>query len=99
MDDRLIINLRVADTRYPLRIERKDEEMYRRAADEIDYKLGQYKNYFTGDSSHPLQNADYMAMTAIQAVSEKVEYQMRTNLFEVKIKELTKELDNYLKSK
>lgn len=98
MDDRLIINLRVADTRYPLRIERKDEEMYRRAADEIDYKLGQYKSYFTGDSSHPLQNADYMAMTAIQAVAEKVEYQMRTNLFEVKIKELTKELDNYLKS-
>jgi cell division protein ZapA len=98
MDDRLIINLRVANTRYPLRIERKDEEMYRRAADEIDYKLGQYKNYFTKDSSHPLQNADYMAMTAIQAVAEKVEYQMRTNLFEVKIKELTEELDNYLKS-
>lgn len=99
MDDHLIINLRVADTRYPLRIERKDEEMYRKAADEIDYKLGQYKNYFTGDSSHSLQNADYMAMTAIQAVAEKVEYQTRTNLFEVKIKKLTEELDSYLKGK
>lgn len=97
MDDRLIINLRIADTRYPLRIDRKDEEMYRKAADEIDYKLGQYKNYFTGESSSPLQNADYMAMTAIQAVAEKVEYQTRTNLFEIRIKELTKELDSYLK--
>lgn len=99
MDDHLIINLRVADTRYPLRIERKDEERYRKAADEIDYKLGQYKNYFTGDSSHSLNNADYMAMTAIQAVSEKVEYQLRTNLFEVRIKKMTEELDSYLKGK
>lgn len=97
MDEHLIINLRVADTRYPLRIKRKDEEMYRRAAEEIDYKLGQYKNYFTKDSSSPLANADYMAMTAIQAVAEKVEYQMKTSLFEVKIKELTNELDNYLR--
>lgn len=99
MDDHLIINLRVADMRYPLRIERKDEEMYRKAADEIDYKLVQYKNYFTGDSSHSLQNADYMAMTAIQAVAEKVGYQTRTNLFEVKIKKLTEELDSYLRGK
>jgi cell division protein ZapA len=99
MDDHLIINLRVADTRYPLRIERKNEETYRKAADEIDYKLGQYKNYFTGNSSHPLQNADYMAMTAIQAVAEKVECQTRANLFEVRIKKLTDELDSYLKGK
>ena len=97
MDDHLIINLRVADTRYPLRIERKDEEMYRKAADEIDYKLGQYKNYFTGDSSHSLQNSDYMAMTAIQAVAEKVEYQLRANEFESRMKELTQELENYLR--
>lgn len=97
MDDLLIINLRVADTRYPLRIERRNEEMYRRAAEEIDYKLGQYKNYFTGESASPLGNADYMAMTAIQAVAEKVEYQMKASLFEVKMKELTNELDNYLR--
>lgn len=99
MDEHLIINLRVADTRYPLRIERKDEEMFRKAAHEIDYKLGQYKRYFTGDSTHSLENTDYMAMTAIQAVAEKVEYQLRTNFFEVRIKELTEELDDYLKGK
>ncbi|MDR0824743.1 MAG: cell division protein ZapA [Prevotella sp.] len=97
MDEHLIINLRVADTRYPLRIKREDEEMYRKAANEIDRKLVQYKNYFTGDSSHPLQNADYMAMTAIQAVSEKVGHQLRAEEFESRIKKLTEELDNYLK--
>lgn len=98
MDEHLIINLRVADMRYPLKIKRREEETYRRAADEIDYKLGQYKNYFTGHSSQPLRSADYMAMTAIQAVTEKTEHQMRVELFETKLNELTLELDSYLKS-
>lgn len=97
MDDHLIINLRVADMRYPLRVKRSEEEMFRKAADEIDYKLVQYKNYFTGNSTHSLQNSDYMAMTAIQAVAEKVEWQMRTDLFEARIKALTEELDCYLR--
>lgn len=97
MDEHLIINLRVADMRYPLRVKRQEEEMYRRAADEIDYKLGQYRNYFTGDSSHSLRNMDYMAMTAIQAVAEKVGHQLRAESFETKVKSLTKELDDYLK--
>ena len=99
MDDHLIINLRVAETRYPLRVRRSEEEVFRKAADEIDYKLGQYKNYFTGDSSRSLQNTDYMAMTAIQAVAEKVEQEMRAKLFEAKIEELTLELDKYLKNR
>jgi len=97
MDEHLIINLRVADMRYPLRVKRQDEEVYRKAANEIDYKLGQYRNYFTGDSSQSLQDKEYMAMTAIQAVAEKVEYQLRAESFEAKIKELTQELENYLK--
>lgn len=99
MDDHLIINLRVADMRYPLKVHRRNEEVYRKAANEIDYKLGQYKNYFTGSSIHSLQNSDYMAMTAIQAVAEKVEYQLRVNSFEEKIKEMTLELEGYLKGK
>lgn len=97
MDDHLVINLRIADMRYPLRIKRSDEEVYRKAADEIDYKLVQYRNYFTGNESQSLKNTDYMAMTALQAVAEKVEWQLRTNSFELRIKELTQELDDYLK--
>lgn len=99
MDEHLIINLRVADMRYPLRVKRRDEEVFRRAANEIDYKLVQYKNYFTSDSSHALQNSDYMAMTAIQAVAEKVEHQLRAETFESKIRELTQELEDYLKER
>jgi cell division protein ZapA len=97
MDDHLIINLRVADMKYPLQVRREEEEIYRKAAKEIDYKLGQYKNYFTGDSNRSLRDVDYMAMTSIQAVAEQVEHQLRAEAFENKIKSLTEELDNYLK--
>lgn len=97
MDEHFIINLRVADTKYPLRIKRKDEEVFRKAAAEIDYKLSQYKNYFASDDSHTLQDSDYMAMTTIQAVTEQKEQEMRVSLFESEIKRLIGELDNYLR--
>lgn len=99
MDDHLIINLRVADTRYPLRIKRKDEEVFRKAATEIDYKLSQYKSYFASDDSRTLQHSDYMAMTTIQAVAEKKEQEMRAGFLEEEIGKLISELDNYLKDK
>lgn len=99
MDEHLIINLRVADMRYPLRIKRSDEEMFRRAAIEIDYKISQYRNRFTGGSAQSLKDSDYMAMTAIQAVAGKVDHEIRAEKFEDKIKELTLELDKYLKDK
>jgi len=99
MDEHLIINLRVANVRYPLRVKRTEEEVYRKAAYEIDYKLGQYKNYFTGNGDAPLPNSDYMAMTAIQAVAEKVEQQLRAQTFESKVKELSQELEKFLKER
>ena len=97
MDEHFIINLRIAETKYPIRIKRKDEEMFRKAAVEIDYKLSQYKNHFESDESHVLQNIDYMAMTAIQAVSELTGQEMRAGFFESEIEKLIGELDEYLK--
>jgi len=99
MDDHLIINLRVADQKYPIKVKRRDEEVFRKAADEIDYKLSQYKEYFTKDSSHSLEDKDYMAMTAIQAVKEKVEQEYRAKGFESKINSLISEIDSYLRKR
>lgn len=97
MDEHLIISLRVADMRYPLKIKRKDEEIFRKAATEIDQRISQYRRSFTNSSNQPLRPIDYMAMTAIQSVSEKVEQEIRASLFEHKISELISELDTYLK--
>lgn len=97
MDEHLIISLRVADMRYPLKVKRKDEEIYRKAATEIDRKISQYKRSFTNNSNQSLRQLDYVVMTAIQSVAEKAEQEVRADLFEQKILELTSELDDYLK--
>lgn len=99
MDEHLIINLPVANTRYPLRVKRDEEVIFRNAAKEINYKLSRYKEHFTGTSELPLQDSDYMAMTAIQAVAEKEEQKVRADMFEDKIKQLIKELDDYLRQR
>ena len=98
MDEEFVINLRVDNVMYPIQVKRAEEEVYRRAAREIDYKLGQYKSSFTGDS-RDLQAKDYMAMTAIQAVAGKAKFELRGEFFEEKVKGLTDELDEYLKKR
>lgn len=98
MDEEFVIKLRVDNAMYPVKVRREDEEVYRRAAREIDYKLGQYKSNFTGESRE-LQSKDYMAMTAIQAVADKARFEMRGEFFEEKVRALTNELDEYLKKR
>lgn len=98
MDEHFVINLRIADTRYPIRIKRSDEELYRMAAAQIDYKLSQYKNYFKGNDPHSLQDSDYMVMTAVQAVAESEVKNKRAGFFEGEVKKLILEIDNYLRN-
>lgn len=97
MDDHFVINLRIADTRYPIRIKRADEELFRRAAAEIDYKLSQYKDYFKSDDPHSEQDTHYIIMTALQAVAESEAKEMRADFFERGIEKLIVDIDSYLK--
>ena len=57
MDDKLSININIADRMYPLRIDRKDEENIRKAAKIINDKVVQYKQKY---ASKDLQ--DWLAM-------------------------------------
>lgn len=99
MDEEFVINLTVDDVKYPLKIKRVDEEVYRHAASQIDSKLGQYKSRFTAGESQSLQSKDYMAMTAIQAVAEKSKHEIRAENFEGRVKSLVDELDEFLKKR
>lgn len=66
MDDKLSININIADRLYPLRIERKDEENIRKAAKIINDKVAQYKQKYV---SKDLQ--DCLAMATLQFVIQK----------------------------
>ena len=66
MDDKLSININIADRLYPLRIERKEEESIRRAAKIINDKVVQYKQrYPTKDIQ------DCLSMATLQFVIQK----------------------------
>ncbi|MFV0468162.1 MAG: cell division protein ZapA [Dysgonomonas sp.] len=97
MDEHFIITLRVFDKMYRVRIRRKDEKIYRDAADAIEKKTNQYRNSFSGVVNEPLRETDYMVMTAIQALSENVDLEIKNETYEDKIRSLTEELNVFLK--
>ena len=66
MDDKLSININIADRMYPLRIERIEEENIRRAAKIINDKVVQYKQRYP---SKDVQ--DCLAMATLQFVIQK----------------------------
>lgn len=72
MEDKLSININIADRMYPLRIGREEEESIRRAAKMINDKVIQYKQKYP---SKDLQ--DCLAMTTLQFVIQKFNTEKR----------------------
>ena len=66
MDDKLSININIADRLYPLRVDRKEEEDIRKAAKIINEKVVQYKQKYTGKDVQ-----DCLAMATLQFVIQK----------------------------
>ncbi len=74
MDDKLSININIADRVYPLRVDRKEEEGIRKAAKIINEKVVQYKQKYTGKDFQ-----DCMAMATLQFVIQKSETEKRAD--------------------
>ncbi|MEW5846109.1 MAG: cell division protein ZapA [Bacteroidota bacterium] len=91
MDEKLSINVNVAERLYPLKIDRDDEEKIRRAAKLINDKVILYKQRY---SDKDVQ--DYLAMAALQFVIKLIECEDKTDTSEF-ISDL-KDLDDWLGS-
>lgn len=94
MDDKLNIKLMIADAYYPLKIERKEEEIVRKAANQINDKLNKYRAHFP---NLPLEK--YLVMIALDISTEKLRQENKndTGPYTEKLKELTKELEDYFR--
>lgn len=90
------LTLVIDGRKYPIKIDRSEEEAYRRAAKTIDNKINQYRVTY-GDSPN-LITQDFIAMTAIQILVENFELGTKNNTepYENKIETLIDELDQYL---
>ena len=61
MDDKLSIRINIGDKYYPMRINRDEEELIRKAAKIINDKLTQYRTKYAERDM-----VDLLAMTALQ---------------------------------
>jgi cell division protein ZapA (FtsZ GTPase activity inhibitor) len=94
MEDKLSIKVNVADRYYPLKIDRRDEEKIRKAARMINEKVLQYRQKYADKDTQ-----DFLAMAALQFVTKIIEYDQKFDVgpLEENIRELSEELEEYLK--
>ena len=92
MNDKIKINLQIADSNYPLTINRQEEEMVREAAKQVNIRLNAYREYYKN-----LEPEKIIAMVAYQISLEKLQLMQRndTTPYTEKVKELTELLEDY----
>lgn len=90
MDDKIKINLNMGGGTYPLTIDRKDEEMIRKAAKQVDDTLNEYRKIYGNVSQEMV-----MTMVAYQFSLENLRLKQRndTEPYTRRIQELTEELE------
>ena len=92
MNYKIKINLQIADSNYPLTINRQEEEMVREAAKQVNIRLNAYREYYKN-----LEPEKIIAMVAYQFSLEKLQLMQRndTTPYTEKVKELTELLEDY----
>ncbi|MBI9057378.1 MAG: cell division protein ZapA [Labilibaculum sp.] len=93
MDEKLSIRVNVADRFYPLKIDRKQEEVIRKAAKMINEKVLQYKQRYKDKDTQ-----DFLAMASLQYVIKVIETENKTDVSPVldEIKVMEQELREFL---
>ncbi|MCD8166449.1 MAG: cell division protein ZapA [Bacteroides sp.] len=92
MNDKIKINLNIADSNYPLRIDRQEEEVVRKAATKVNERLNAYRSHYP-----QLESERILAMVAYELSLENLKMKDRndTRPFVNTIEKLTKEIEGY----
>lgn len=96
MNEKIKINLQIANLTYPLTITLNEEEIVREAAKQVNIKLNAYRSHY------PTLNLEkIIAMVAYDFSLEVLKQKERndTEPYTKKIEELTKLLEEYFKNK
>ena len=93
MTEKLSINIRIDGRNYPLKVDRENEEKYRKAAKIINDIVLQYRQKYVSSDSQ-----DVLAMTSFQFALKTIDLEEkvdRSPLFD-ELKKLDEELGDYL---
>ncbi len=93
MEEKLSINIKIADRFYPLKIDRKEEEKIRKSVKMINEKISQYMQKYSDKDTF-----DFLAMAALQFASKYIESDSESNYDFVKeeIRQVNRELEAYI---
>ncbi|MCF0180566.1 MAG: cell division protein ZapA [Bacteroidales bacterium] len=96
MDERIRINIQVGDVKHPLFVKRDEEPIFREAAKLINERILAYSKKYRGAN---LPKDYIMAFAAIDIASRFVKQDRDSNAqdAEVKIRELAKEIGEFMK--
>lgn len=90
MDNKLNIHVKIVDRSYPLKIERKDEEKIRKAANKINETVTEYQKLYGKNND----SQDFLAMAILQFVTRLIDFEEKNEI--LPIMEQIKEMDNLL---
>ncbi len=96
MTEKLSINIKIDGRNYPLKVEKENEEKYRKAAKIINDIVLQYRQRYVNNDSQ-----DFIAMAAFQFVVKNIDLEEKVDqspLFDG-LKKLDEDLDDYLSLK
>lgn len=95
-DSNFRINIKIDGRNYPLNIDRKDEERYRKAAKIVNETIAEYRSRFQNNDQQ-----DIMAMTAFQAALNytRLEDRQDYSQFIDEIKDLKDDISDFLQEK
>lgn len=93
MEEKLSIKVNLVDRYYPLKIERNEEEVIRKASKMINERVSQYKQRYTDKDTQ-----DFLAMAALQFAIKIIETENQTNdqTFIDELRIINQELSEYL---
>ena len=71
-DDKLTIKVKIIDRFYPIRIDRDEEELIRKASEKINETVSQYRSVYSGKDN---DNQDFLSMVCINYVTKFLQNQ------------------------
>jgi cell division protein ZapA len=97
-DAKFTINLTIADKRYPLKIDRSEEELVRSAAKLVNDWLAEFRNRFKVEEAG-LELRDLLAMAACQIAMRALRAEQNDNVdtYSKSIERLDKELEEFFR--
>lgn len=96
MNERLSINIKIEGRQYPVAIDRKDEEKYRKAAGQLNEMVTKYRNQFRN-----IDSQDILAMAAYETMLENLELKQNADnsQFIDELKNMRDDIADFLEAK